>query len=508
MKQKAIMILLLYFNYMFCNPLLYQEGAKDVLIFGQYSFGEVHKAIDYFSSIAIELPIYLNFACEKKLPCIFFCPQNYSDVSTVGDQAYIIEGARTALAWLSAYYRFKQLNFLVVLVPNDMTINDELYRQYVEPALNYLLNLKELNDIKAKIITLDALKGKYSLGTFETITLEKKYAITPITITNHSKKTCLIAGGAGFLGSHLSEALLEQGCHVIVLDNLICANAQNIKFLKKYESFEFINVDINEPLTVDGHIDVIIHLASIPSPVYYYKMPFETLPCGLIGTKNLLDLARDKKAIFIFASSSEVYGDPTKNPQSEDYVGNVDPLGMRSQYDQSKRGGETLCKWYFENYGVDVRILRIFNTYGPRMNLHDGRVITSFVDSLLNKRPLIIHGTGNQTRSLSFVDDTIQGLLKIMDLHLLPIHNIQERIFNIGNDQEYTINQVAHIAQEIGKKYLDYEVSIKHIPQLDPTDPRVRRPDLSKIKKLGHLARINLREGFERTFVHFQLGQK
>jgi dTDP-glucose 4,6-dehydratase len=314
----------------------------------------------------------------------------------------------------------------------------------------------------------------------------------------------LISGAIGFIGSHLTKALLDQGHQVIGLDNLSCCDSKNIEPFKSNANFNFFYHDVTQPIEVAGPIDCVIHLASVPSPAFYYAMPIETMTSGLCGTENMLEVALQKRARFLFTSTSEVYGDPTVSPQPETYPGNVDPLGMRAPYDQSKRGAETLIKIYHERYHLDVRIARLFNTYGPHMRLDDGRVITNFIQALLTNTPMTLYGSGEQTRSFSYVNDTVRGLLRLLNVEFAPTTPIQERVFNIGSTHEVTIEQLAHKYNEVARKLGISPTEIKSIKAFDTSDPKQRRPDLTRAQQiLQYEPTFSLTDGLEKTLLYF-----
>ncbi|MEX0940416.1 MAG: NAD-dependent epimerase/dehydratase family protein [Candidatus Babeliales bacterium] len=471
-------------------------------------------AQQYFFNAAFKFPLLLQYAEKHTLPVIFLCPTQFDNVGPLDKNAYTTEGARVALAWASAYIRFRNSDIRIILMPTEKKSLIQL-PHLVNPSLNKIIhqtNVPEIN-VENRMFFLNDLvyenENSYNFqNIIERFSLEsdnsKVLKVIPKNKQSENLKRVAITGGAGFIGSHLVKKLLDLNYYVIALDSFLCCNKENIKPLLKYKNFEFHEIDVTQPYDIEGNLDAIIHLASVPSPQYYYKLPFETLATGLHGTKNALDLALRKNARFVFASSSEVYGDPEISPQTEDYPGNANPWGMRSQYDQSKRGGETLCKWYFDNYGLDIRIARIFNTYGPGMNLHDGRVVTNFIAAALDRKPMVIYGSGNQTRSFSFITNTIEQLLILLENNeIAKAQLIQERVFNIGNDEEFTINEVAIKLNKIIEKYLGYLVSINHIEQIDPTDPKKRKPCLNRIKKLGFNSTITLSQGLEEMFIFF-----
>lgn len=298
----------------------------------------------------------------------------------------------------------------------------------------------------------------------------------------------LISGGAGFIGSHLCDLLLSQNYGLICVDNLITGNIANIQHLISDKNFEFIKHDIAEPLQIATSIDYVLHFASPASPVDFQKFPIETLRAGSLGTFNTLEIARGGKANFLLASTSEVYGDPLQNPQQEEYWGNVNPIGPRSVYDEAKRFAEALTMAYHSQYGLNVKIARIFNTYGPRMRKDDGRVVSAFVTRALERESLIVFGDGSQTRSFCYVSDLIQGIYKLM------LQNINKPV-NLGNPEEITILELAHkILKTVGSKS-----RIIFVPSRTD-DPKVRRPDISRAQELLHWSpQVQLDEGLKKT---------
>lgn len=304
----------------------------------------------------------------------------------------------------------------------------------------------------------------------------------------------LVTGGAGFLGSHLCDRLLAEGYKVTVMDNLITGNVQNIAHNVGNPNFEFIKYNVTEYLYLEGKVDVVFHFASPASPIDYLQLPIQTLKVGSLGTHKTLGLAVTHKAKYILASTSEVYGDPLVHPQKEDYWGNVNPIGPRGVYDEAKRFAEALTMAYHSAHGVDTRIARIFNTYGPRMRLNDGRVVPTFIAQALRGEPLTIFGDGNQTRSFCFVSDLIDGIfsLAMKSDYCLPV--------NIGNPAEMTVLQFAEEILRITKS----KSKIVHEP-LPVDDPRVRRPDISLARELlGWEPRVSLEEGLTRTIDFFR----
>lgn len=316
---------------------------------------------------------------------------------------------------------------------------------------------------------------------------------TVTTAASHEPQRVVVAGGSGFLGSHLCDSLLARGDSVVCVDNLVTGRRSNIAHLESNDRFEFVHADVCQPFDVDGPIDVVMNLASPASPKDYYELPIETLDVGSIGTRNLLELAHRNDARFFMASTSEVYGDPDIHPQVEEYWGNVNPIGQRSMYDEAKRFSEALCFAYHRAKGVDIRVVRIFNTYGPRMQPDDGRVVSNFIVQGLRNEPLTIYGDGSQTRSFCFVADEIRGFLALLDGPLVgPV--------NIGNPGEFTMIELADLVIELTGS----TAGIVHEP-LPSDDPKQRRPDITIAKsELGWEPQIALREGLAKTIDAFR----
>lgn len=307
------------------------------------------------------------------------------------------------------------------------------------------------------------------------------------------KKRVLITGAAGFLGSHLCDKFIAEDFHVIGMDNLITGDLKNIAHLFKLEAFEFYHHDITKFVHVPGKIDYILHFASPASPIDYLKIPIQTLKVGSLGTHNLLGLAREKKARILIASTSEVYGDPLIHPQTEEYFGNVNTIGPRGVYDEAKRFQESITMAYHRFHGLETRIARIFNTYGPRMRLNDGRVIPAFIGQSLRGEDLTVFGDGLQTRSFCYVDDEVEGLYRLLlSDYPLPV--------NIGNPEEITI---LDFAKEIIKLTgTEQKIIFRPLPQ---DDPMQREPDISKARKiLGWEPRVSREEGMKKTFEYFK----
>jgi dTDP-glucose 4,6-dehydratase len=302
----------------------------------------------------------------------------------------------------------------------------------------------------------------------------------------------VVAGGGGFLGSHLCDQLVARGDRVVCVDNYVTGSRRNIEHLLGHDGFELIEHDVTQPFDVGGEVDAVMNLASPASPKDYYALPIETLDVGSIGTRNLLELARAKSARFFMASTSEVYGDPAVHPQREDYWGNVNPIGPRSMYDEAKRFSEALTFAYHRTHGLDIRVVRIFNTYGPRMQPDDGRVVSNFITQALRGESLTIYGDGSQTRSFCFVDDEVRGFLALLDGHVIgPV--------NIGNPGEFTMLELADLVNELTGN----TAGIVYEP-LPADDPKQRKPDITLASEaLGWSPEIDLRAGLQRTIPHF-----
>ncbi|WP_208029190.1 UDP-glucuronic acid decarboxylase family protein [Rhabdothermincola sediminis] len=303
----------------------------------------------------------------------------------------------------------------------------------------------------------------------------------------------VVTGGAGFLGSHLADHLLARGDEVIAIDNLVTGSVANIEHLFGVEGFTFVKHDVSEYLWVPGPVDAVLHFASPASPKDYLEMPIQTLKVGSLGTHNGLGLAKAKQATFMLASTSEVYGDPEVHPQPESYWGHVNPVGPRGVYDEAKRFAEAMTMAYHRYHGIDVRIVRIFNTYGPRMRAEDGRVVSNFIVQALKGEPITIYGDGTQTRSFCYVDDEIRGFLALLD-------SGESGPVNIGNDGEFTVRELADLVLEVTGSSSE----VVHEP-LPVDDPRQRQPDLTMARqRLGWQPEIGLREGIERTVTYFR----
>ena len=306
-------------------------------------------------------------------------------------------------------------------------------------------------------------------------------------------KRILVTGAAGFLGSHICDRLISEGCQVIGMDNLITGNMDNLAHLMPLEAFSFYHHDVTKFVHVPGEVNAIMHFASPASPIDYLKMPIQTLKVGSLGTHNLLGLAKAKGAKFMIASTSEVYGDPLVHPQTEEYWGNVNPIGPRGVYDEAKRFQEAMTMAYHTFHDVDIRIVRIFNTYGPRMRVNDGRALPAFFSQAIEGKDITVFGDGSQTRSFCYVDDLVDGIYRLLNSdYVYPV--------NIGNPVEISIKQAA---EEIIKlTNTSSKIVYKDLPK---DDPKIRKPDITKAREiLNWLPKVDRTEGFRRTYKYFK----
>ena len=303
----------------------------------------------------------------------------------------------------------------------------------------------------------------------------------------------LITGGAGFLGSHLCDRLLAEGLEVMCMDNLLTGSTDNIAHLSGHRRFQFIHYDVTQYIFVEGPLDYVLHFASPASPIDYLQLPIQTLKVGALGTHKVLGLAMAKKACFLLASTSEVYGDPLAHPQTEDYWGNVNPIGPRGVYDEAKRFAEALTMAYHRCHGVNTRIARIFNTYGPRMRLNDGRVVPNFILQALAGEDLTVYGDGSQTRSFCYVDDLVEGIIKLL-------FSQENEPVSLGNPDEFS---VLGFAQEVLEITGSKSKIVRHPLPVD--DPRVRQPDIAKARRiLNWNPKVGLKDGIKKTVPYFQ----
>jgi dTDP-glucose 4,6-dehydratase len=303
----------------------------------------------------------------------------------------------------------------------------------------------------------------------------------------------LITGGAGFIGSHLADRFLAEGHEVIVMDNLLTGDTDNIAHLAGREDFLFIKQDVTNYIYIEGPVDAVLHFASPASPVDYLRLPIQTLKVGALGTHKALGLSLAKGARFLLASTSEVYGDPQIHPQTEDYWGNVNPVGLRGVYDEAKRFAEALTMAYHRYHGVDTRIVRIFNTFGPRMRLDDGRAVPNFITQALRGDPLTVYGDGSQTRSLIYINDEVEGIYRLL------MSDVTDPV-NIGNDREMSIKELALMIRDLAES--DSTVTYEPLPQ---DDPQVRKPDITRARSLlDWEPQVKVEEGLRRTIEDFR----
>ena len=312
-----------------------------------------------------------------------------------------------------------------------------------------------------------------------------------------AKKRALVTGGTGFIGSHLCEMLLSEGYRVVCIDNLRTGSLENIAHLQEDAGFEYVHHDVTTYIDCPGGVDEVYHFASPASPADFERIPIPILKVGALGTYNALGLAKAKRARFMLASTSEVYGDPLVHPQSESYWGNVNPIGIRGVYDEAKRYAESITMAYHRHHRVDTRIVRIFNTYGPRMRSDDGRMIPNFIQQALSGQPLTVYGDGSQTRSVQYIDDLIEGVLRLM-------RSLETRPVNIGNPVEYTVKEVAGLILKLSASSqgeCQSELVYQPLPQ---DDPKQRCPDVSRARRsLGWEPRVPAEEGLSRTIKWF-----
>lgn len=312
-------------------------------------------------------------------------------------------------------------------------------------------------------------------------------------MTGQNKQTAVVTGGAGFLGSHICEKLIENDISVVCIDNLLTGDLKNIEHLIGNENFKFIKHDVTNFIHVPGEVDYVLHFASPASPIDYLQLPIQTLKVGSLGTHKALGLAKEKNARFLLASTSEVYGDPQINPQTEDYWGNVNPIGPRGVYDEAKRFAESITMAYNRYHKLETRIVRIFNTYGPRMRLNDGRALPAFLSQALLNQDVTVFGDGSQTRSFCYVDDLIEGIYKLLfSDEIYPV--------NIGNPQEITITQFAEEVIELTGS--NSKIIYKDLPQ---DDPKLRRPNIERAKQiLNWEPKVTRTDGLKKTIAYFK----
>lgn len=466
-------------------------------------------------NILFKFQSFLKYAYDNNLRVNVYLPKSVFECGSPWENnSFLNEMDRTILATASAFYRVNTgFDISIILCSNNIKLhdikinnsNDNVYNDFNKNTINF--------DQREKLFKLNCLKDYESLDNQHNYNLkefilnneeEPDLLSTNLPNLNIGQKRVVITGGSGFIGSYLVEKFLHDGHQVIILDNNFCSSANNIAHLLENKNLCFLNWDVTNNYTINETITDVLHFASIPSPEFYYNYPLETLKTGLVGTDYAYNLAKKHNAKFLFASTSEFYGDPEVNPQPESYHGNVSCIGKRSQYDQSKRFAEAYLNYFASKDKVDVRIVRIFNTYGPRMLLNDGRIITNFLKSFFSGDAFYIHGFGNQTRSFCYVSDLVDGILKLHNYDFDDHAMVREKTFNIGNQNELSINDSVKIMNDILFKNINQKCLIENIDPIDLDDPKQRRPDLQRANKiLGYKPNVNFVEGFEKMFKYY-----
>lgn len=446
-------------------------------------------------------------AAHKNLPLVCIIPIHREGFSPISAEGVAREDARVALAWTSIAHRFNHVPIRIIETSRSYTPEEICSLAYSALSFRATLNNSPEENVSAAIISAESLtlqKSPYFCRPWTPYYKNPGVKIFDAPVVQNCARRIVITGGAGFIAHHLIARLLERGDQVIALDSLICSDLKNIQPFLTHPHFTFIKADCTQPFTITGPITDIIHAASIPSPEFYYRLPHETMRAGLRGTLNCLRLATKKNARFLFTSTSEVYGDPEISPQPESYHGRVSATGKRCQYDQSKRGSEMLIAHWIQDNQLDVRIARIFNTYGPGMQLNDGRVVTNFIAAALANKPLHIYGDGSQTRSFGYVADTVDGLIRLLDAEFEPERALEDRIYNIGTPAEFTIRELAEIFTAVYMQECGHAPRIEFMPNPDATDPRQRLPDITAAHRdIGFTPRTLLREGLLLTLRSF-----
>jgi len=435
-----------------------------------------------------------EYACQKNSKCIVILPQLENNFAPYAQEARYTQSLDCLKAASYAYQQTDALDVSFINYPKIYATH------YVTKALSVLLSQasnKRTRSISELTYTIGGEAYSDNEITIRDIDFEYVQPQQALHVAQRLPELpcAVITGGAGSLGRPIVQELLQRNYRVIVLDNFVCSRVQDLAHFESYNNFEWYEHDVAIPFDIEGSVDLVIHAASIPSPKYYYALPVETYKSGTSATINTLELARQKKARYILCSTSEIYGKAEISPQPEWYSGKVSAFGLRAPYDQSKRGSETLAGLYEQQFTIDTRIIRIFNTYGPDMALDDGRVITNFIQAMLDNKPIKINGTGEQTRSFNYITDTIADIMAItLDNELEgPIEN---KVFNVGSTHEITVNALATIIQEQAQQILGKIVPIEHIPVIDHDDPMQRKPDLQKFnQRYGTRKTIGIIEG-------------
>jgi nucleoside-diphosphate-sugar epimerase/transketolase/MoaA/NifB/PqqE/SkfB family radical SAM enzyme/LmbE family N-acetylglucosaminyl deacetylase/glycosyltransferase involved in cell wall biosynthesis/8-oxo-dGTP pyrophosphatase MutT (NUDIX family) len=482
-----------------------------------------------FNEMVFKFPRILERASKEKLPVVLIIPEKLDGYSPLADQAPWIEGVRTALAWASAYYRtpsLGQADVRVLKVPEGFEDEDIILRGALKLFEKKIVEGGSPEDRMAqRIFSLgDLVNGevdKVSLGRLQvkpyTMPQEPESSFSQTVVPElpelrKGQKRIVITGAAGLIGVAMIKRLLEEGHQVIALDNLSRGTGEFLTPFLDDSNFYFKNLDVSSPFDIQGPVHRVVHLASLASPPDNFKRPLETIRAGLHGTLITMDLARRKGARFLFASSSEIYGNSKVRPTPETYPGNADAYRKRSAYVQSKRGGETLMKIYADRWGqsVDLRIARIFNVYGPQMQPNDGRVVMNFIQRAMEGQPLEVYGNNQITRSFNYIDDAVDGLLRLLETdRLAPGTPLEERVFNIGNPNEITLHELARSVQALAQKLFGWLIPITVVKPLDPDDPLKRQPDITRAQTiLDYVPKTSLQEGLKKTLEHFLTGHR
>ena len=467
---------LLFVNLLFINLTgsFYSIYNDDDLIGHIYKYENNYKS---FKEAVLYFPKIIKKAIANDRQMFLFLPKILDDFCLHEYEKSFKEAARIAITWCDVYEHRNGLKKESYFVIKEDDLNFDTIK-------NHFVNRPNLT-----------LKREFAQNKTQPDLIKVNF-----DNLNLNSKRFLLSGGAGFIGCNLARRLLSEGHQVLVLDNLLCGYEKNIEDLKNNKNFAFIKHDVSKPFHINCKFDYVLHLASIPSPYFYYKSPKKTLKSGLHATLNMLKIAKQNNAIFLFTSTSEIYGDPEISPQPENYKGNVSCVGMRAPYDESKRGSEVLVNHYLEKYNLNVCVARIFNTYGPYMNLNDGRVITNFFKAFLENEKITVYGDGNQTRSFCYIDDTIDGLIKLI-FHKFETKNYLDRVFNIGNNSEITIK---NLVSEYYKLFKHTKFETVYISNIDKHDPKKRCPNLEKVnKELNYFPTVNLEHGLDRTLKYF-----
>lgn len=479
-------------SYFYISPQLLDNYDKDL----------------HHKEIYLELETFLKQALENNKQVALYLGTTDNCYCPWHEKSLAQELDRTAMAIASSFYRVNPSSKIQVIEceKNKFDLSNlDIFKAMDFSELDFDTRVKQFKnecvrklEIKRSNKNIELQKIDISLDDSQE-TLESKLPELQV-----DQRRMLVLGGAGFIGSHLVDRLLADGYQVIILDNNFCSSFDNIKHLKDNKNCAFIKWDATRNYTFNETITDILHLASVPSPEFYYQYPLETLRTGLKATEYAINLAVKHKAKLLFTSTSEFYGDPEINPQPEEYAGRVSCYGKRSQYDQSKRCAEAYLNYIADKENLDIRVVRIFNTYGPRMLLNDGRVITNFIKSFRSGEPFYIHGSGNQSRSFCYVDDLVDGIVRLLYNQFPEDSSVKDKTINIGNDTEMSINDACFIMNEVVSKEFGRICDIKYIPAIDSDDPKQRRPDLTKSREaLGYNPQKRFVDGFREMIKYY-----